>query len=79
MGRSMAADSAKSARERPLIELVLGLINDDSGATAVEYSLIAVFVSIAAIGGMSALGVELKDLFTGVSSVLDNALTGAGF
>ncbi len=62
-----------------MIGLVLSLVNDDSGATAVEYALIAVFSSIAAISGMSALGVELKDLFTGISSVLDYGLTKVGF
>jgi pilus assembly protein Flp/PilA len=62
-----------------LIELFTSLIADESGATAIEYALIASFVSMAAVGGMSALGLELKDLFTDVSSLLDVALTKAGF
>lgn len=53
-------------------------VTDESGATAVEYSLIAVFVSISAIIAMKALGVELAQLFTDVSSVLDIGLKAAG-
>jgi len=59
--------------------LVTTLICDESGATAVEYCLIAVFVSIAAIVAMQALGLELKEVFVGISSVLDNGLAKAGF
>ena len=53
-------------------------VTDESGATAVEYSLIAVFVSISAIIAMKALGVELAQLFTDVSSVLEIGLKAAG-
>ena len=61
-----------------MLDLVKMSISDESGATAVEYSLIAVFVSIAAIVAMKALGVELLTLFTDVSSVLDIGLSQAG-
>lgn len=54
------------------------LIGDESGATAVEYSLIAALVSIAAILAMKALGLELVNLFTDISSVLDMGLQAAG-
>ena len=53
-------------------------IRDESGATAVEYSLIAVFVSISAIIAMKALGAELATLFTDISSVLEYGLKAAG-
>ena len=46
------------------------LIRDEMGATAVEYSLIAALISMAAIYALSALGVSLFDLFTLVSSKL---------
>ena len=62
-----------------LLDLVLMMLaEDETGATAVEYSLIAVFISISAILAMKALGVELAQLFTDVSSVLDWGLTRAG-
>lgn len=62
-----------------MLDLILMLlVEDETGATAVEYSLIAVFVSISAIVAMKALGVELVELFTDISSVLDWGLTKAG-
>ena len=73
----MALKSGKN-RERPVIGLLERLAFDESGATAVEYSLIAVFVSIAAITGMKALGLELVTLFTDISSVLDYGLAKVG-
>ena len=46
------------------------LLNDDSGATAIEYSLIAALVSVAAILLLQLLGVSLSDLFDIVSTEL---------
>ena len=48
-------------------------IQDQSGATAIEYGLIAALVSIAAIVAMGAMGNELGDMFNTVASELDNA------
>jgi pilus assembly protein Flp/PilA len=48
-------------------------LRDESGATAIEYGLIAALVSIAAIVAMGAMGNELGDMFNTVASELDNA------
>jgi pilus assembly protein Flp/PilA len=48
-------------------------IQDESGATAIEYGLIAALVSIAAIVAMGAMGNELGEMFNTVASQLDNA------
>ena len=48
-------------------------IQDESGATAIEYGLIAALVSIAAIVAMGAMGNELGEMFNTVASDLDNA------
>jgi pilus assembly protein Flp/PilA len=48
-------------------------IQDESGATAIEYGLIAALVSIAAITAMGALGNELGEMFNTVASELDAA------
>lgn len=45
---------------------------DESGATAIEYGLIAALISIACIMAFQMLGLNLVDVFTTVS----NALTG---
>ena len=42
-----------------------------SGATAIEYALIAAIVSLALISGASALGVSLDGMFTEASASLD--------
>jgi pilus assembly protein Flp/PilA len=44
-----------------------------SGATAIEYALIASMIAVAIVGSVSALGVDLNDVFESVS----DGLTGA--
>jgi pilus assembly protein Flp/PilA len=44
---------------------------DESGATAIEYGLIAALISVGIIVAASALGGSLGDLFTGISGKLD--------
>lgn len=48
-------------------------LQDEEGATAIEYGLIAALVSIAAIGAMTALGTQLSAVFTSVSTSLAGA------
>jgi pilus assembly protein Flp/PilA len=47
---------------------------DRRGATAVEYSLIAALVSIAAIGGMSMLGGRLAAIYGMVEALISGVL-----
>ncbi len=47
--------------------------NDDSGATAIEYGLIAALVSVAAIGALTTMGNTLNTLFTTVSNAMNTA------
>ena len=46
------------------------LIRDESGATAIEYGLIAALISVAAIGAFTAVGSSLQSTFNNVSSKL---------
>ncbi|KQY31840.1 Flp family type IVb pilin [Rhizobium sp. Root483D2] len=50
-------------------------MKDESGATAIEYGLIAALVSVALIGGATALGSSLDATFTKLSGDLDAAKT----
>jgi pilus assembly protein Flp/PilA len=52
---------------------MLRLLRDESGATAIEYGLIAALVAIAAMGGMSLLGTSLNSMFSNVGSTLQTA------
>jgi pilus assembly protein Flp/PilA len=46
------------------------LIKDESGATAIEYGLIAALVSVAIIVALTALGGSLSNLFTNISDTV---------
>jgi len=50
------------------------LMNDESGATAIEYGLIAALVSVAAIAALTAMGGSLNSMFTAVSTALSGAV-----
>jgi len=50
-------------------------LSDDSGATAIEYGLIAALVSVAAIAALSAMGTSLDAMFSAVSTALDGAVS----
>ncbi len=56
-----------------MFDLVSKFAKDESGATAIEYGLIAALVAVAAIVGMTALGTSLNTIFTDVSTTLNNA------
>jgi len=44
--------------------------DDDSGATAIEYGLIAALVAVAAVAAMSTVGTNLSATFNSVASSL---------
>ncbi|MDB5525769.1 MAG: hypothetical protein JWM58_3532 [Rhizobium sp.] len=46
-------------------------INDESGATAIEYGLIAALISVALITGATALGTALNTQFDTLSTKLN--------
>jgi len=48
---------------------------DESGATAIEYGLIAALISVGIILAATALGGSLGDLFNGISDKLDNSVS----
>ncbi|AXS38892.1 Flp family type IVb pilin [Breoghania sp. L-A4] len=48
-------------------------LNDESGATAIEYGLIAALVAVAVIGALTTLGTDLTATFTRVSTDLTAA------
>jgi pilus assembly protein Flp/PilA len=51
-------------------KLALRFVNDDTGATAIEYGLIAAGISIAIIAVVNGLGTQLASVFSSVSSQL---------
>lgn len=55
------------------------IFNDNQGATAIEYGLIAALIAVAAIAAMTTLGENLDATFQDVSTSLEGrADTGGG-
>ena len=52
------------------------MLRDETGATAIEYGLIAALIAIAAIAAMGGLGNQLKSTFNVTSSALSSANAG---
>ena len=48
-------------------------LKDESGATAIEYGLIAALISVAIIAGASTLGEQLSNTFTDLSTEMTDA------
>lgn len=45
-------------------------VRDESGATAIEYGLIAALIAVVIIGAVTAVGTKLSTTFTSVSTGL---------
>jgi pilus assembly protein Flp/PilA len=72
---STGRDQAQTARaqENTMTTLAKRFANDESGATAIEYGLIAAGISVAIITVVNTLGSQLKATFTNISSQLATA------
>jgi pilus assembly protein Flp/PilA len=60
-------------QEQQMNTLVKRFVKNESGATAIEYGLIAAGISVAIIAVVNSLGSQLKSTFTTVSSQLATA------
>jgi pilus assembly protein Flp/PilA len=61
-----------------MTKLFRRVIADESGATAIEYGLIAALVSVAAIVSLQTMGTSLSGMFGKVSSVLQSVVGSGG-
>ena len=53
--------------------LVSRFVKDESGATAIEYGLIAAGIAVAIIAAVNGLGVRLGDTFNKITNALPQA------
>jgi pilus assembly protein Flp/PilA len=60
-------------QEQNMNKLAKRFVDDESGATAIEYGLIAAGISVAIIAVVNSLGSQLKSTFTNISSQLATA------
>ena len=57
------------------MKTLVSFLKDESGATAIEYGLIAALISVAAILAMTTLGQQLQTTYNNVASGLVNGNT----
>lgn len=60
-----------------MTKLFSRFLKDESGATAIEYGLIAALISVALITGATALGNNIGNTFNNLSAHMDDAATAA--
>jgi pilus assembly protein Flp/PilA len=65
-----ASSGRNIPQEPPMLKLVLRFLNDDRGATAIEYGLIAAGISVAIIAVVNTIGTNLNTTFSSISSQL---------
>ena len=53
-----------------MIQFIRNFTNDESGATAIEYGLIAAGIAVAIIAAVGLLGTSLEGMFTTVGAAL---------
>lgn len=58
-----------------IIGTIKSVLRDESGATAIEYGLIASLVSVAAIAALSEMGSSLREMFSFVAGELETVPT----
>ena len=51
-------------------KLVLRFVSDDTGATAIEYAIIAAGISIVIVAAVNSIGTSLNSTFSSISSQL---------
>jgi pilus assembly protein Flp/PilA len=61
-----------------MTKFISQFINDESGATAIEYGLIAALIAVVIIAAVGALGTQLDTTFRAVTTGLTPAAAPAG-
>ncbi|MBB4009655.1 Flp family type IVb pilin [Allorhizobium taibaishanense] len=51
------------------------LMKDESGATAIEYGLIAALISVALVAGATSLGTSISSTFTNLTTQMNKGVT----
>ena len=70
MFSELRAALGSGANEGKIMKLISRFWRDESGATAIEYGLIAASISIAIIVAVNGLGTNLNNVFTSVNNSL---------
>ncbi len=65
-----SVDQPHDLKEAVLKRTLLSFLSDESGATAIEYGLIAAGIALAIIAVVNGLGTNLNDKFTSINNSL---------
>ena len=68
--RGRAASSGAAKTGLPMRKLVLRFVNNNAGATAIEYALIAAGISVVIVAAVNSIGTSLNSTFSSISSQL---------
>ncbi len=60
-----------------MMKNIAGFPHNESGATAVEYGLIAALVSVAGIAALTLMGTSLTNIFSTVGTLIGDAAAAA--
>jgi pilus assembly protein Flp/PilA len=63
-------DEARQRKERAVIHRIVSFLRNESGATAIEYGLIAAGIAVAIIAVVQGVGGSLVTTFTSVQTAL---------
>jgi pilus assembly protein Flp/PilA len=66
----LASPGGATPSEHHMTRLFSEFCKDESGATAIEYGLIAAGISLAIIAAVNGLGTNLNNMFTSINSSL---------
>jgi pilus assembly protein Flp/PilA len=66
-------DQPRVHMELPMKNLIARFVKDESGATAIEYGLIAAGIALAIIAVVNGLGKNLNTQFTSINSAIGGA------
>ena len=55
------------------MQLLAKLLRDESGATAIEYGLIAALISVVIITAVTLVGTQLSTVFNNIATALSSA------
>ena len=62
-----------SRKEKQMSKFVTRFLKNESGATAIEYGLIAALIAVVIVGAVGLVGSQLNGVFTAVSAALPAA------
>lgn len=56
-------------------QILINLIEDESGQDLIEYALVAALVSLGSIASMNTLASSIRNTFTNIGTALTNAVS----